>query len=124
AGGPWDDERSPRQSAYALGQWLIAAADVRASLGRLTRAEEEDRYSAAANGGPTSLGADVRIIRAALRHRRSRRRTVRSLLLPPSTLRAVSTWWAGALDTLDDAGPSRLRAPFGLRRFRSPNSVM
>jgi transglutaminase-like putative cysteine protease len=108
AGGPWDDDRSPRQSAYALGQWLVAAGDVRAALGRLTRAEEEHRYSAAPDGRSTSLAADLRAIRIALRHRQSRRRTARSLLLPPSTMRALATWWSGAIDTLDDVRPGRV----------------
>jgi hypothetical protein len=59
------------------------------------------------DGAPTSLAADLRAIRQALRHRQSRRRTARSLLLPASTVRAVSTWWAGALETLDDVKPAR-----------------
>ncbi len=122
AGGPWDDDRSPRQSTYALGHWLLAAGDVRAALGRLTRAEEEHRYSATPNGTSPSLATDLRTIRTALRHRQSRRRTVRTLLLPPSTVRAISTWWADAIDTLDDRGPSRLRAPSLSRRLRSTNA--
>lgn len=116
AGGPWDDDRSPRQSAYALGHWLTAAADVRAALGRLTRAEEEHRYAATPNGAAVSLAADVRAVRLALRHRRSRRRTLRSVLLPPSTMRAASVWWSGAIETLDDVRPRRSRSTTSLRR--------
>lgn len=107
AGGPWDDDRSPRQSAYALGHWLVASADVRSALGRITRAEEQHRYAAQPDGVPGSLATDLRSIRHALRGRRSRRRTLRAVMLPPSTMRAVSLWWSAALDSLDDVRPSR-----------------
>jgi hypothetical protein len=111
AGAPWDDERSPRQSAYAFGRWLDAPADVRGALGRLTRAEEEHRYSAAATEVPSSLAGDVRTVRLAVRTRQSHRRAMRAWLLPPSTLRMVSGRWVAALDGLADARPGRrLRA--------------
>jgi transglutaminase-like putative cysteine protease len=113
AGGPWDDHRSPRQSAYSVGQWLTAPTEVRSALGRLTRAEEEHRYAAAPNGAAASLAADLRTVRTALRQRGSRRRKVRSLIIPPSTMRAVSTWWSTMADSLDDARPLRLRGRRG-----------
>jgi len=109
AGGPWDDERSPRQSAFALGQWLGASSEVRSALVRLTRAEEEHRYSATPGVAFTSLAADVKAIRMALRRRQSRRQGVRALLVPPSTVRWAASWWAGVADNLDDVRPGRLR---------------
>ncbi|HVX69299.1 MAG TPA: DUF3488 and transglutaminase-like domain-containing protein [Mycobacteriales bacterium] len=108
AGAPWDDGRSPRQSAYALGQWLGAASELRSALGRLTRAEEEDRYSAHPTAGNGSPAADLRAIRAALRHRQGGRRSVRAILMPPSTMRRLSTWWSAMADSIDEARPRKL----------------
>ena len=107
AGAPWEDDRSPRQSAYALGHWLVASSEVRAALGRLTRSEEEHRYSASPNGASAQLATDVRNVRTALRERQGRRRRMRALLLPPSTMRRISSRWSAMADTLDDVRPSR-----------------
>ncbi|HWC35755.1 MAG TPA: DUF3488 and transglutaminase-like domain-containing protein [Mycobacteriales bacterium] len=107
ADGPWDDDRSPRQSAYALGHWLEAHSDVRSALGRLTLAEEEHRYAAQPGSADATLAADLRLIRAALRRRQSRRRGLRALVLPPSTLRRVGAWWSAMADSLDDVRPAR-----------------
>jgi transglutaminase-like putative cysteine protease len=109
AGGPWDDARSPRQSAYAIGRWLTASTEVRAALGRLTRAEEEHRYSASPNGVTASLAADVRTIRTALRRRQSRHRGLRAVLIPPSTMRWIANRWSAMADNLEDVRPVRLR---------------
>jgi len=110
AGAPWDDDRSPRQSAYAVGQWLAASGDVRSALGRLTRAEEEHRYSSTPSAGPTSMATDVRTVRMALRGRQSRRRGIRARLLPPSTVGRAAARWSAAIDNLDEIRPARLGA--------------
>ncbi|HVT21488.1 MAG TPA: DUF3488 and transglutaminase-like domain-containing protein, partial [Mycobacteriales bacterium] len=109
AGGPWSDDRSPRQSAYAIGRWLTASQEVRAALGRLTRAEEEHRYSAGPASPGRSLAPDLRTVRSALRRRRSRGRRLRAVLLPPSTMQRVSTWWSAMADAIPDARPGGLR---------------
>jgi transglutaminase-like putative cysteine protease len=116
AGGPWDDGRSPRQSAVRVAHWLSASADVRAALGRLTRAEEEHRYAATPIPTAGTLADDVRTVRVALRLRRSRRRGLRAILLPPSTVRNVAAWWSGVSGDGADQG-GRVGLPARRRRL-------
>lgn len=96
AGAPWTDGTSPRQIAAGIGRWLRGGgatppdSGVLHALARITRAEEEQRYAAEPGPVPPSLPADLRMIRAALRRRRSRGMALRAALLPPSTIRYVT----------------------------------
>lgn len=92
AGAPWTDGTSPRQLAAALAGWLrggrapVDGSAALPALARLTRAEEQQRYAATPGAVPESLAADIRLLRAAIRRRRSTAWVLRSALLPASTL--------------------------------------
>ena len=85
SGAPWADSVSPRQAATTLAA-LIRATEAAEPLAQLTHAEEVDRYANRPGAAASSLAADLREVRRALRARRSRRQAVRAALLPPSTL--------------------------------------
>jgi hypothetical protein len=97
AGAPWSEGTSPRQLASALGGWFRSSrstsmdAGVFSALSRLARAEEQQRYAADPGQPPRSLGADVRLLRAAMRRQATTGRSIRSALLPPSTIRAFTS---------------------------------
>jgi transglutaminase-like putative cysteine protease len=122
AGAPWTDGTSPRQAAAVLSRWLGSRVDVSQPLARLTRAEEVDRYAAAPGSAATSLPADVRELRRALRLRRTRRQAVRAALLPPSTMGRFRARRARVSEAIDKVhftrvtSPSRLAATWPLSR--------
>lgn len=97
-GLPLDPSRSPRQVLAGLSEQAGLAGADREALGRIALAVERDRYAPAgsqSDGG--HLQHDVTTVRRALRAPLPRRRRLRLLALPPSTLRWARTGISDAL---------------------------
>jgi hypothetical protein len=83
---PWDDDRSPRQIATTLLADLDAIPQVRESMRRLVRCEEQSRYAPVPTAELGDLRSDVLAVSSAVAAPGSKLQRIRVVILPRSTL--------------------------------------
>ncbi|MGI5227356.1 transglutaminaseTgpA domain-containing protein [Actinoallomurus sp. CA-142502] len=107
----WPASETPRATGRRLTETLALEGAAAEALTRLARAEERARYAPSTEPLATPR-EDVRLLRAALRARASRRVRWRARLFPPSvtmSLRSAGTRIMDVFEWLDVATPRRRR---------------
>ncbi|WP_051837549.1 transglutaminaseTgpA domain-containing protein [Streptomyces sp. NRRL WC-3742] len=110
-----DESRTPRSTAQRISVGSKLDAEASAATGRLALATERVMYAPSGRLTTAPVAADVRTVRQGLLAQADRRRRLRALLMPPSS---VQLWWRFS-DALGVA-----RAAVGERVGRASAAVM
>lgn len=109
-----DESRTPRSTAQRISAASRLDAEASAATGRLALATERVLYAPSGRLTAAPVAADVRTVRQGLLAQADRRRRLRALLLPASS---VKLWWRAS----DAAGAARAAA--GERVGRATTAV-
>jgi hypothetical protein len=100
---PWNDGRSPRQTASTLAAHIDATPSTLDALRSLARVEEESRYAPAVQLNGANPRADLRVIHDALAATRSGTRRASAKLFPRSALLTARTATSRGLLSVENA---------------------